>query len=417
MTGGRRRLLFLAPFAPRRDAPHGGGRAMTGLISRLATRHSVVLLCLRGAGEPPVDEILLESCEAVREFPRAGGPGRSRSLGERLARHGRTLVSPFTGQPKWAFYCAVPALAAALRERLGDWRPELVQMEYAVMGQYAALIGEGVPRVLDQYEPGAAAARDLWRAARGPARVAAGLDRLAWERFERGVVRQMSAVVTLTECDSEAMRRLVPAAHAVTIPLGTELPGQALDPAGADPPSLLFVGSFHHPPNVEAAARLIRTIYPEVRRQVPAATLVLVGEGLPEALRPEAGPGVTVTGRVESVEPWLDRAAVVMAPLELGGGMRVKVLEALAAGKAVVASPRAVEGLPGLLEGPEGGAVALARGDSEAAARAVELLRDRSRRIALGGRARAWAETHLGWDQVVTAYEELYERLLAGRST
>jgi glycosyltransferase involved in cell wall biosynthesis len=415
VTGGRRRLLFLAPFAPRRDAPHGGGRAMAGLISRLATRHRVMLLCLRAAQEPPVDEALVECCEEVREFDRWGGTGRSRGLGERLARHGRTLLSPFTGQPKWAFYCAVPALAAAVRETVRDWRPELVQMEYAVMGQYATLTEEGVPRVLDQYEPGAAAARDLWRASRGLVRVAAGLDSLAWERFERGVVRRMSAVVTLTDRDREAMRRLVLAAHTVTIPLGTDLPGRALDPAGDDPPSLLFVGSFHHPPNVEAAARLIRTIFPEVRRQIPAATLVLVGEDLPEALRREAGPGVAVTGRVESVEPWLDSAAVVMAPLELGGGMRVKVLEALAAGKAVVASPRAVEGLPGLLEAPEGGAVALARSDSEAAARAVELLRDRSRRIALAGRARAWAEDHLGWDRIVTAYEELYERLLTGR--
>lgn len=410
MTGSPLRLLFLAPFAPRRDAAHGGGRAMAGLISRLAPRHSVSLFCLRGAGEPPVDEVLQETCAEVREFDRPGG-GRSRSPGERLARHGRTLLSPLTGQPKWAYYCAVPALERAVRESMRERRPDVVQMEYAVMGQYAAL-ARGVPRVLDHYEPGVDAARDLSRASRGAARVAAGLDRRAWERFERDVVRRMSAVVTLTERDAAAVRRLVPEARTVTIPLGMELPARALDPAGADPPSLLFAGSFHHPPNVEAAERLVRAIFPEVRRQVPEAGLVLVGEDPPEALRHAAGPGATVTGRVESVEPYLDRAAVVMAPLELGGGMRVKVLEALAAGKALVASPRAVEGLPGLVDEE---AVVLAQDDAEAAAAAVALLRDRDRRIAVAGRARAWAEAHLGWDRAVAAYEDLYRQLLLGR--
>jgi glycosyltransferase involved in cell wall biosynthesis len=385
---------------------------MAGLISRLASRHAVSLFCLRGAGEPPADEALWESCAEVREFERPGGK-RSRHPGERLARHGRTLLSPLSGRPKWAFYCAVPPLARAVRETIRDRRPDVVQMEYAVMGQYAGL-AQGVPRVLDHYEPGAAAARDLWRISQGVARVAAGLDRRAWERFEHEVVRRMSAVVTLTERDREALRRLIPEARTVTIPLGMELPARASDPAGADPPSLLFVGSFRHPPNVEAAERLVRSIFPEVRRQVPEATLVLVGEDPPEALRREAGPGVTVTGRVASVEPYLDRAAVVMAPLELGGGMRVKVLEALAAGKALVASPRAVEGMSGLLEGE---AVALAADDPAAAAAAVALLLDPARRIALAGRARAWAEAHLGWDRVVTAYEDLYRQLLAERES
>lgn len=417
MTRGRK-LLFLAPFAPRRDAAHGGGRAMAGLIARLAERHQVRLLCLRGEREPPVDEILQRRCEEVLELPRPGGVRRSGGLRRRLVRYSRTLLSPFAGQPKWAWYCAVPALSSALRKRVASWQPDLVQMEYCVMGQYEAdLAGNPVPLVLNQYEPGAAAARDSLRSARGKARAAAGFDWIAWERFERRVLRRMSAVVALTERDRETLKRLAPEVPIATIPLGSELPEHPLDPAGDDPPRVLFVGSFRHPPNVEAAARLVRRIFPAIRARVPEASLDLVGEALPEFLRRGAGPGVRAIGWVESVEPYLDRAAVVVAPLWQGGGMRVKVMEALAAGKAVVASPRALAGLDGIVDrtgGQQGGAL-VGHDDDEIAAAVISLLENRAERIALAARARAWSLENLGWERAVAAYEELYERLIEER--
>jgi glycosyltransferase involved in cell wall biosynthesis len=413
-----RKLLFLAPFAPSRDAAHGGGRAMAGLISRLAARHQVRLLCLRGEREPPVDDVLRERCEEVLELPRPGGIRSAGGLNRRLSRYSRTLLSPFAGQPKWAWYCAVPALSNALRKRAASWQPDLVQMEYCVMGQYEAdLAGNPVPLVLNQYDPGAAAARDTRRSARGLARVAAGFDWLAWERFERRVLRRMNAVVALTDRDREALQRLAPGVPITTIPLGSELPEHPLDPVGDDPPRVLFVGSFRHPPNVAAAERLLRGIFPAIRARVPEACLDLVGEALPESLRREAGPGVKATGWVASVEPYLDRAAVVVAPLEQGGGMRVKVMEALAAGKAVVASPRALAGLDGIVDrsGGKQGAALVGHDDAEIAEAVISLLEDRAGRAALAGRARAWAEENLGWDRAVAAYEELYERLIAQR--
>jgi glycosyltransferase involved in cell wall biosynthesis len=420
-VSARRKLLFLAPFAPHRDAPHGGGRAMAGLISRLAERHAVRLLCLRGEREPPADEILFERCEEVRELPRpGGGVRRIGGLQRRFRRYSRTLFSPFLGEPKWAWYCAVPALSSALRKRMESWQPDLVQMEYCVMGQYAAdLAGFPAPRVLNQYEPGTAAARDTWRASHGLARAAAGFDWLAWERFERRVMRQMSAVVALTDRDREAMQRIAPQIPITTIPLGAELPERPLSPTGEDPPRVLFVGSFRHPPNVDAAVRLLRGIFPAIRERVPEARLDLVGEALPEDLRREAGLGVHAVGWVEGVEPYLDRAAVVVAPLEQGGGMRVKVLEALASGKALVASPRALAGLDGVVDrtGGKQGAALIGHSDAEIAEAVISLLENREARAALASRARLWAEENLGWDQSIAAYEELYERLLAERRT
>src|SRR5262249_58786719 len=110
-------------------------------------------------------------------------------------------------------------------------------------------------------------------------------------------------------------------------------------------PSLVFVGNYMHPPNVDAALRLVQEIFPRIAAQRPDVRLALVGDRVPARLRRVAGPNVDVTGLVSDVAPYLDRAAVVTVPVTTGGGLRVKVVEALAAGKAPVASPLAVEGL------------------------------------------------------------------------
>ena len=168
-----------------------------------------------------------------------------------------------------------------------------------------------------------------------------------------------------------------------TIPLRVEVPKRPLDPLGSSP-SVLFVGGFGHLPNVDAAVRLATQIFPRVRARCPEAALYLVGDKPPRRVRELAGDHVVVTGRVDDVTPYLDRAAVVVAPLRLGGGTRVKVLEALAAGKAVVASPLAAEGI----EAVDGEHLLLAESDEELVDATARLLADPDARSSLGRRAR-----------------------------
>jgi glycosyltransferase involved in cell wall biosynthesis len=196
----------------------------------------------------------------------------------------------------------------------------------------------------------------------------------------------------------------------VRIPIGTVLPERPLDPLGRPPPSIGFVGSFIHPPNTDAAVRLIGAIFPRLRAQFPKLLLYVVGDGPPAWVREMAGENVFVTGRVPDTSSYLDRAALIVVPLRLGGGMRVKVLEALAAGKAVVASSLAVEGL-GVTDGEQ---VVLAETDQEFCDAIGGLLRDPERRVALARRARAWACANLGWENSVAAYETLYTSLITG---
>ena len=375
---------------------------MTGqLIGRLAERHDVAVLHLADGGEPPPEPELAERCSLFEAVPRVDAhatiPARARS---KLA-----LVR---GTPTWASELATPAFASRLRDLAREWRPDVVQLEFAVMGQYLdALDGYGAPRVLVDHD---ASLRDLRVRSGVLARAVDRLDERAWHRFERDVIDGVDAVVAFTGRDRAALEGLGAGTRIVEIPFGVPVPETALSPVGEPPPSVLFVGGFRHGANVDAALWLARDLFPPVRAAVPDARLTVVGGSPPGELLALAGPGLEVTGGVPDVTDYLDRAAVVAAPIRLGGGMRVKVMEALAAGKAVVATPVAVEGLavePGVhLE------VAV---DAPAFSRALEvLLRDESRRRALGEAARHWAVEHLGWERPVAAYEALYDELLAG---
>jgi glycosyltransferase involved in cell wall biosynthesis len=188
------------------------------------------------------------------------------------------------------------------------------------------------------------------------------------------------------------------------------LPKQPLSPLGGEPPHLVFVGNFVHLPNVDAASRLIRDIFPPVLERYSGLKLYIVGDRPPPQLRQMASEHVVITGRVPDVMPYLDRATLIVAPIRLGGGMRVKILEALAAGKPVVASPLAVEGLD--LHDAE--PLVLARSDEQFVDAIDQLLANPSRRAALATRARAWAGDHLGWEASIAAYEALYQRLTEG---
>ena len=396
------RLLVLTPFPPRLDATHGGSRAIAELVERLARRRPVAILSIRSAGDPPVDPGLAAACVLVREVPRPAEGEGLRGRGADL----RVAAGLLGGTPMWVSRWRLPAFAQAVRELERDFDPAIVQAEYHLMAQYLDAAGRRAKKVLRQLEPGAASASDRAERRRGPARLLGALDHRAWRRYERRAMASADVVVALTERDRSTLSPLAGGTPVVCIPLGVPLPDRAADPIGAEPASLLFVGNYMHPPNADAAEHLVREIFPRVRARAPAAVLRIVGPNPPSGLGDHEG--VEVTGEVPDVRPYLDRASVVVAPLRLGGGMRVKVAEALAAGKAVVASALAAEGL-GARDGDQ---LLLADSTDAVADAAAALLLDPARRAALGSRARAWAAAHLAWDAPAAAFERLYDSLL-----
>lgn len=396
------RLLYLAPFPPRADAPHGGARVMAQWIGAMAERHEVVVVHFQTDDEPPVSDSLRAQCTHVEAVRRQGNTG---PLHRRLWRAARLGAAPVFGTPQWAASVRDPTFRARVETWIDEWAPDVVQSELHVMGPYLApAAGRGIPTVLVEHEPGVEMAEERLRRARPLSRPWHRLNVAAWRRFEPAVLEAAGAVVVFTDGDRDAVEALAPLVEVVVIPFAVPLPEAACGPE-AVPPEILFVGNFEHPPNRDAADHLTGTIFPGVRAACPEARLVVVGPSAEAYVDP--GPGVSIVGRVPDLRGYLESASVVVAPLYTGGGMRVKVIEAIASGKAVVASTRAVRGLDIVPQQH----VRLADDDGAFADALIDLLRDPDARADLGRNARSWAESHLQVDAMAEAYDVLYHRL------
>ena len=400
------RLLLLLPLAPRLGATSGGARVLTQFLMEIISRHQVAILCFREANEPGADPFFYERCEYVEEVVR---PASNGSLRARLIRDLHLILALLQRRPLWVSDWLSSEFTRQARLLAGRFQPDIIQAEFHVMGQYfSALKHVHARRVLVEYEPGSRAALYLQNLPRILERLIGRIEKISWGRYERSLYRQVDAIVAFTEVDQRSISEAAGPTPIHIISPGTVIPESPLDPLGSTPPSLLFIGNFYHPPNAEAARRLARSILPSVRQWLPEAKLFIVGERPPAELSLLKDANVIVTGRVPDITPYLDQAALLAAPLHQGGGMRIKVLEALAAGKAVVTTARAAEGL----EIQNGEQLVIAETDDEFITCILQLLHNPDDRLALARRARAWACENIAWEQSIAKYETLYESLL-----
>lgn len=196
------------------------------------------------------------------------------------------------------------------------------------------------------------------------------------------------------------------------VPDGIPRPDRPLVRTPADaPPVVTFVGNFAYEPNVDAAVHFARAILPTVAKAVPDVRLLLVGNAPPPQVRALSGRRITVTGRVPDVGEYLDAATVVLCPLRIGGGVKVKMLEALARGKAIVSTSVGTQGLGAEISA----AVAVADAAPAMAAEVIDLLRNPARRSRLEAAAARHAALLPTWDDAAGALLDCYERAAAGR--
>jgi glycosyltransferase involved in cell wall biosynthesis len=214
-------------------------------------------------------------------------------------------------------------------------------------------------------------------------------------RAESKAVRKAATTLVCSDVDRTETLRLAPDAHIVAVANGIRIPAAA---SPGSEPSVLFLGNFGYPPNADGATRLATEIWPRIRSAVPEAKLLLAGDHadrLPQAVR--NADGVEVLGFVEDLVGLYARAQVVACPLRVGSGVRIKILEAAAWGKPVVATYVAAEGIP-LTSDRE---FLLEDDPALFAEHCVRLLRDPVRRKLLGDQARAAMKRLYDRDRVV----------------
>jgi len=356
---------------------HGGAVRMYNLMQRAAKDFDQILIAFTDEITPPPDEILNICAEVV--------------LVQRTGSHSLDVVGQFASR----------SFRNAVREAVRKWNPAIAQLEFTQMAQYAddckpartILVEHDI--TFDLYEQMLRVNED-WETRRQ-------FD--LWKRFELKAWKHVDRVVTMSEKD----RRLV-GHRAVTLPNGVDLERFQPRQNEPNPRRILFIGSFAHLPNLMALQFFVTQVWPLLE----AATLhVIAGskhEYFLDFYRMELDlnqPGIEVEGFVSDVRPAYETATVVIAPLIASAGTNIKVLEAMAMGRAVVSTSAGINGL----ELSPGKDMILANTGPEMAAAITRLCDCPAERKQIEANARATVEREFGWDTIARHQAALYGEL------
>ena len=229
-------------------------------------------------------------------------------------------------------------------------------------------------------------------------------------RYERRELARFDGILAVSDADRDTFTRLYPGAisqpvHVVPTGVDTDY----FEPASSDPQSraMVFTGSMDWLPNEDAMLYFCREVLPAIRAEIPDASLAIVGRTPTPAVKKLAEEhGVTVTGRVDDVRPYMKEAAVYIVPLRIGGGTRLKIFEAMAMGKAVVSTTVGAEGLPVT----DGEHVRLADEPAAFARAVIHLMRDLDERRRIEAAARALVVARYDWSAVAGELESALQR-------
>lgn len=413
------RVLLLTPMPPSPRGLQATPVLLHGLLSAVRERHEVTLVTVAGPNPQDIEaaEALRASGLEVHAIPRIEATRGARTW--RWMDHtARWALGRLPMRTIWFHRREVQQTIDRLAaERAFD----LVHVEDNAMGVYR--LPPGIPSLFGEHEVRTprpvrwtAWMHDDEGAYRGL------LDEIDWHRwdgYQRTIWRRYDLLQVLTERDARTMERIAPelAGRVRVNPFAVEIPPLA-DASLEEDGTIVFTGGFLHSPNVEAARWLAGEIMTRLRTLHPGVRLRIVGNDPRGSLRDLASSDVEIAGWVPSMRAELARAAVIVAPLRTGGGQRMKVLEAMAAGKAVVTTPRGTDGL--LPRDGEPLPLVVADTADAIATETAALLRDAPRRHALGERARALVSAQHGIEtyaaRTESAYAELMDRARTPRS-
>jgi glycosyltransferase involved in cell wall biosynthesis len=385
--------------------PTSGNRIRTlNLTVRLAGRHQVDYLCNRHPdpeetrraiehlGDHGVRTIAVDHAVPPKSGPRF------------YARLAANLASPL---PYSVASQNTAALARAIRDHAARHEVDLWQAEWTA----AIALLRGLPgaRLIVAHNVESQIWRRYYETETNPARRwYIGQQWRKFERFERRALAEADRVVAVSDEDAALIRGHFGVEAVDVVDNGVDVAAFGSVARAPEPGRILFLGSLDWRPNVDAAGLLLDRIFPEVRAAEPSARLDLVGRRPPEALarKARATPGVELHADVPDVRPYLARAAAMAVPLRIGGGSRLKILEALAAGVPVVSTAVGAEGLR--LE-PGRDLVVVDEVEAMPAA-LLGCLRDPQGARAMAERGRRVAIERYDWDVLADALERSWGR-------
>jgi len=334
------RVLILSPIPYHPHCGNGGGVICFHFLKALAARHDVHFLSFGSADQQDDSSVraaLLAFCKTV-EFIPSPNAGRVKRLASRFAQ-------AFGGPPVDAAGFRSDLMPKAIQRLTTTFGPDVVLFQFPYMAQYVGQV-HGPLKVMDVQDVFfVSRLREYAAQTDRVSRFKKMLSWIAWTRYELRHYSECDLLMAISEQDEAALHALVPDVPAFTSPAAIQV-SAATEIAHPTKDRIGFGGNFGHPPNVDALRWLIREIAPAVAAQCPNVEFRVVGKGLPDDLLANAHPSVCFEGFVKDYAHFVRSCSAMVAPLRFGGGVKIKVLESLAYGRPVFATPIGAEGIP-----------------------------------------------------------------------
>jgi len=387
------RILMLAarfPYPPHR----GDTKVCFNRLRLLSRNHQITLACL--ADTPPSEEDLA----AVRPYcdVHVIAKPRWRSVLD------AALRAVLTGAPAQIAYYHSAELAGAAKRLHAERCFDIIHV--MLLRVLPASTGLGVPRVIDVNDSQTLGTRHRREHAGGLAGALLLVEEARIRKLEASL--EGEAVIVVSDAD----RTTFPPGVARTIPAGAEIPDVG-DVDVSPIPTAIFSGNMGYYPNVQAVTWFVEKCWPSIRAVVPEARLRIVGREAGDAVMALHGrDGVDVVGQVPDMSREIAEAWISVAPMTVAWGMHTKVLEAMAAGVAVVVSRSAGQAFAGT--GEDDGLL-LCDGQDDFIAKTTRLLSDRDLAVRLGAAAKERVAKSYSWEAATQTVEEIYAQRLGRR--
>lgn len=400
---GRQKLKVLVIDEEVPFPPNSGKRLRTwNLLRRLATRHEVMLLCYGEAENPAIRELERAGIR-VKVVPPSPTPAKWKLYLQLL----QNLLSPLP-------FSVVKHYSRRFQEALdGLLREESWHVLQCGWTPYMHFIGKDTPCPVliathnVEYQ--------IWQRRASHDRNVLGklffyLQAVKMRRFEKLAWKRAASVTAVSTVDARMMaawgvQNIAVVSNGIDLGAYPEIDGPEAEN------EVLSISSLDWYPNVDAIDFFLRAAWPMIRREQPQAVFRVIGRKPPEQLRKrlESAEGVVFHGEVADLHPFLQKASVVVVPLRIGGGSRLKILEALAAGKAVVSTTVGAEGL----ELTPDVHLWVADQPEDFARKTVELLRSPVSRKRLGDAGRSYVQEQYDWNKIAVELESSWRQLSA----
>ena len=407
------RVLFLSQIVP--YPPHGGVlQRGYNLLRELGRRTTVDLFAFVHPDTLPTEAARAESMAAMRQFCERVEYFPLWAKASQVHRAAALLASACSQRP----FSSIAHQSAAFRQRVSEamssGKYDILHVDTIALSQFAGG-RNGLPAVLTHHNIESSLMDRRARVETRPlAKSFLRREALKLAEYERSASAAYDVNILVSGVDEQALRDRVPDVHTAVVPNGVDV--EYFTPAPAPQSrTLIYTGGMNMFANRDAVMHFVGDIWPLIKASAPDARFVAVGQDPPKELVSIAArdPHITVTGYVDDIRPFVRQSAVYVVPLRVGGGTRLKVLDAMAMGMPLVSTTIGCEGL----DVTPGEHLVVADTPASFAAATLALLADPGHRAELGRAARALVERRYAWPVIGQQLVDVYEDARSARKT